>query len=286
MSVVLDDPLAAPVSEPSPLLSVGPPWHPRRCVPIGRLSDGALLAPQLLGQHWLIAGMTGTGKSTTGQSVAVFLTLCSPGTARAVVLDPKGGAEFGWLAQSGIAPSVVGADVQQACCAASGRAETEPGIIDPLIVVLIDEAAAYRRDTKHRDEFDRLLTLLAEQGRSSAISLELLTQTPSVETPLPASATTWAFGSSIAVPPGDTLRLRPATGQRANRAGTPVACPTARSTRASAWPSASRPRGALAGSAPSCWQRQNGSTRWPSPPGGARVRDDDTVQSNEPAGRR
>ena len=227
MSVVLDDPLAAPVSEPSPLLSVGPPWHPRRCVPIGRLSDGALLAPQLLGQHWLIAGMTGTGKSTTGQSVAVFLTLCSPGTARAVVLDPKGGAEFGWLAQSGIAPSVVGADVQQACaalsevvevthrrqtcCAASGRAETEPGIIDPLIVVLIDEAAAYRRDTKHRDEFDRLLTLLAEQGRSSAISLELLTQTPSVETPLPASATTWAFGSSIAVPPPDTARLRSAT---------------------------------------------------------------------------
>lgn len=181
VSVVLDDPLAAPVSEPSPLLSVGPPWHPRRCVPIGRLSDGALLAPQLLGQDWLIAGMTGTGKSTTGQSVAVFLTLCSPGTARAVVLDPKGGAEFGWLAQSGIAPSVVGADVQQACCAASGRAETEPGIIDPLIVVLIDEAAAYRRDKKHRDEFDRLLTLLAEQGRSSAISLVLLTQTPSVE---------------------------------------------------------------------------------------------------------
>ena len=190
LRVVLDDPLAAPASEPSPLLAAGAPWHPRSHVPLGRLGDGSLLAPQLLGQHWLIAGMTGTGKSTTAQSVATFLTLCSPGTAQAVVLDPKGGAEFGWLGQSGVASEVVGPDVEEACralsgvvevmhdrqakCAAAGRRETEPAIVSPLVVILIDEAAAYRRDKKHRDEFDRLLTLLAEQGRSSAISIVLL----------------------------------------------------------------------------------------------------------------
>ncbi|MDP9166181.1 MAG: FtsK/SpoIIIE domain-containing protein, partial [Actinomycetota bacterium] len=202
VSVVLDDPLAAPASEPSPLLAAGAPWHPRSGVPVGRLGDGSMLAPELLGQHWLIAGMTGTGKSTTAQSVATFLTLCSPGTAQAVVLDPKGGAEFGWLGRSGVASEVVGPEVEEACralsrvvevmhdrqarCAAAGRRDTDPGIISPLIVILIDEAAAYRRDKKHRDEFDRLLTLLAEQGRSSAISIVLLTQTPSVEN-VPAS---------------------------------------------------------------------------------------------------
>lgn len=93
-----------------------------------------------------------------------------------------------------MALDIVGPEVEQACralsnvvevmsrqaeCAAAGRRDTEPGVIDPLIVMPIDEAAAYGRDKKHSDEFDRLLTLLAEQRRSSELTIVLLTRMPS-----------------------------------------------------------------------------------------------------------
>lgn len=202
LTLTLADVLAEPLSEPSPLLLSAGNMSPSSPVPIGRCADGSLLAPRLVHQHVLVAGQTGSGKSTTVNNFMLFVLRCQPGTAELVVLDPKGGMDLGWVRHAAATRAYVDSDPaaavaaleqvvvvleeRQRWAAAAGVATIEPDLRHPMLVVVIEELASYRRDRRYREDFDRHLAVLAERGRALAITVLAVLQTPSTDN-LPSS---------------------------------------------------------------------------------------------------
>jgi S-DNA-T family DNA segregation ATPase FtsK/SpoIIIE len=165
-------------------------------VRVGVTENGARWRLPVLGQHILVAGATGAGKGSVLWSVISGL---APGVrvgwVRLLVVDPKGGMEFGrgqrlftgFACDNGentlgllrTATKVM----QQRATRLRGHTRLHtPTTAEPLIVLIVDEIAsltAYIGDRKIRDEVEKLLGLLLSQGRAVGVSVIAAVQDPS-----------------------------------------------------------------------------------------------------------
>jgi S-DNA-T family DNA segregation ATPase FtsK/SpoIIIE len=150
----------------------------------------------VLGQHILVAGATGSGKGSVLWSIIAAL---APGVrvgwVRLLVIDPKGGMEFGRGHKlfAGFAHDngdnalallrAVTTVMQQRAQRLRGHTRLHtPTTAQPLIMLIVDEIAsltAYIGDRKIRDEVEKLLGLLLSQGRAVGVSVIAAVQDPS-----------------------------------------------------------------------------------------------------------
>src|SRR6201997_1122984 len=163
---------------------------------VGATEAGKWWRLPVLGHHILVAGATGSGKGSVLWSLIAGL---APGIwagwIRVLVVDPKGGMEFGRGHKlfSGFAYDN-GHDtlellrtatkvMQQRAQRLRGHTRLHsPSVDEPLIVLIVDEIAsltAYIGDRKIRTEVEKLLGLLLSQGRAVGVSVIAAVQDPS-----------------------------------------------------------------------------------------------------------
>jgi DNA segregation ATPase FtsK/SpoIIIE, S-DNA-T family len=194
LDVLWSDPLAAPIAALPVTETVD-----LSAVPIGLREDGGLWLLRLVGNHVLVAGVTGAGKSSVLHSMAQGIApAIRDGRAQLWVIDPKGGMEFTPARpmltrfaaddQAGMARLLAQAvEVMQARSvryAAAGIRSYTPTTAEPLIVVLVDELAfltAYAPDRKFREEVQQSLNVLLSKGRAVGVCVVGALQDPSKE---------------------------------------------------------------------------------------------------------
>jgi DNA segregation ATPase FtsK/SpoIIIE, S-DNA-T family len=206
LSFLTYDPLHEPVA----------PFEPAEvpdllALPVALREDGTVYRQRVLGNHILIAGSTGGGKS--GVEWAIIHAL-SPGIRSGLVqlwgIDPKGGMEFA-MGQHLFARYCYGdvdpdaaedkkklsasyahafADVLEEAVSIMQDRQTrlrgvtrliEPSNDEPLIVVLVDELAALTAYVGDRDAKRRIrdaLQLLLSQGRAVGVTVIAALQDP------------------------------------------------------------------------------------------------------------
>jgi S-DNA-T family DNA segregation ATPase FtsK/SpoIIIE len=187
------DALATPIRLPRPArdTEVDP------CsVRVGVTDAGAWWRQPVLGQHILVAGATGSGKGSVLWSIIAAL---APGVraswVRLLVIDPKGGMEFGrgQTLFAGFAHDngedtlallrALTTVMQQRAQRLRGNTLLHtPTVAEPLIVLIFDEIAsltAYTGDRKTRAEVEQLVGLLLSQGRAVGVSVIAAVQDPS-----------------------------------------------------------------------------------------------------------
>jgi S-DNA-T family DNA segregation ATPase FtsK/SpoIIIE len=172
-------------------------------VAIGRREDGEPWRVKVLGTHMLIAGMTGAGKGSVLWSLLRGLgPEIRDGRVAVWAIDPKGGMELGpgrSLYARFAVPSLDDLDAPYERIAvlledavrvmqrrAQGLADGlvrkhVPTVLEPLIVVLIDEIAnltAYLTDRQVKDRINRALGLLLTQGRAVGVCVVGALQDP------------------------------------------------------------------------------------------------------------
>jgi S-DNA-T family DNA segregation ATPase FtsK/SpoIIIE len=150
----------------------------------------------VLGHHILVAGATGSGKGSVLWSLVAGL---APGIwagwTRVLVVDPKGGMEFGrgqklfsrFAYDNGHETvellRATTKIMQQRAQRLRGHTRLHsPSVDEPLIVLIVDEIAsltAYIGDRKIRVETEQLLGLLLSQGRAVGVSVIAAVQDPS-----------------------------------------------------------------------------------------------------------
>jgi S-DNA-T family DNA segregation ATPase FtsK/SpoIIIE len=163
---------------------------------VGVTDTGTWWRLPVLGQHILVAGATGSGKGSVLWSVIAGLAPgVRAGWVRLLVVDPKGGMEFG-RGQSLFTGFVYdNADntlgmlraathvMQQRAQRLRGHTRLHaPTAAEPLIVLIVDEIAsltAYIGDRKIRAEVEQLVGLLLSQGRAVGVSVIAAVQDPS-----------------------------------------------------------------------------------------------------------
>jgi S-DNA-T family DNA segregation ATPase FtsK/SpoIIIE len=144
----------------------------------------------------LVAGATGSGKGSVLWSIIASLAPgVRAGSVRLLVIDPKGGMEFGRGQKlfTGFAHDngehtlgllrAVTTVMQQRAQRLRGQTRLHtPTIAEPLIVLIVDEIAsltAYLGDRKTRAEVEQLLGLLLSHGRAVGVSVIAAVQDPS-----------------------------------------------------------------------------------------------------------
>jgi DNA segregation ATPase FtsK/SpoIIIE, S-DNA-T family len=187
------DALATPIRLPRPTCDTKVDLFRVR---VGVTEAGMWWRLPLLGQHILVAGATGSGKGSVLWSIIAGL---APGVlagwVRLLVLDPKGGMEFGRGQALFTAFAYDNRDKTLALLRAvttvmQRRAERlrgrtrlhAPTATEPLIVLIVDEIAsltAYVGDRKIRAEVEQLVGLLLSQGRAVGVSVIAAVQDPS-----------------------------------------------------------------------------------------------------------
>ncbi len=186
------DALAAPIRLPRPAAdtAVDP-----SSVRLGVTEAGMWWRLPVLGQHILVVGVTGSGKGSVLWSIIAALAPgVRAGWVRLLVVDPKGGMEFGRGHKlfTGFAYDngentlrvlrAVTAVMQQRAQRLRGQTRLHtPTTAEPLIVLIVDEIAsltAYIGDRKIRDEVEKLLGLLLSQGRAVGVSVIAAVQDP------------------------------------------------------------------------------------------------------------
>jgi S-DNA-T family DNA segregation ATPase FtsK/SpoIIIE len=135
--------------------------------------------------HVLIAGTTGSGKTALARSMALSLAIYNRlGEVQMVFIDPKGSG-FGPFTEPGgrlphlLRPPV--RDVHQAIFLLGELVEEmvrrdRENICQPAIVIFIDELADLMEQGGRA--MDRLMTRLAQRGRSAGLHLVACTQKP------------------------------------------------------------------------------------------------------------
>lgn len=140
--------------------------------------------------HILVAGGTGGGKSCLMNSLIMQLLCYS--NADVILLDPKGGAEFGLYekdvhgrvmrvartAQDSIAWIKTAIQIMEQRYAEMNRRGIKK-YDDNRIVVVIDEINKLMLNCK--SEFEPLVTEIAERGRAAGVHLIIATQNPCVQ---------------------------------------------------------------------------------------------------------
>jgi S-DNA-T family DNA segregation ATPase FtsK/SpoIIIE len=187
------DRLAAPIRLPRPATDTTVDPSSLR---LGATDTGAWWRLPVLGQHILVAGATGSGKGSVLWSIIAGLAPgVRAGSVRLLVIDPKGGMEFGrgqklftGFAHDNGARTLgllraVTTVMQQRAQRLRGQTRLHtPTTAEPLIVLIVDEIAsltAYIGDRKTRAEVEQLLGLLLSQGRAVGVSVSAAVQDPS-----------------------------------------------------------------------------------------------------------
>jgi S-DNA-T family DNA segregation ATPase FtsK/SpoIIIE len=187
------DPLAGPIPLPRPGTDAAVDPSSLR---LGVTEAGTWWRLAVLGQHILVAGATGSGKGSVLWSIIAALAPgVRAGSVRLLVVDPKGGMEFGRGQKlfTGFAHDngehtlgllqAVTTVMQQRAQRLRGQTRLHtPTTAEPLIVLIVDEIAsltAYIGDRKTRAEAEQLLGLLLSQGRAVGVSVIAAVQDPS-----------------------------------------------------------------------------------------------------------
>ncbi|MFD6463907.1 FtsK/SpoIIIE domain-containing protein, partial [Streptomyces roseolus] len=168
-------------------------------VPVGITENHALWLLRILYAHILLAGATGSGKGSVLWSIILGLgPAIRDGLVDLWLADPKGGVEFGrgenklFVRFATEADSILAlfTEAEQvmrerlAAMRAAGVRKHVPTPDEPLILIMLDEAAALSAytDREQQAEFRRLSGLILSQGRAAAVSLVAALQDPSKET--------------------------------------------------------------------------------------------------------
>ena len=165
-------------------------------VRVGITETGFWWRLPVLGQHILVGGATGSGKGSVLWSIVAGLAPgVRAGWVRLLVVDPKGGMEFGRGHNlfTGFAYDngddtlgllrAVTTVMQHRAQRLRGHTRLHtPTSAEPLVVLIVDEIAsltAYLGDRKTRAEAEQLLGLLLSQGRAVGVSVIAAVQDPS-----------------------------------------------------------------------------------------------------------
>lgn len=169
-----------------------------KAIEVGRREDGQPFHLGLLGNHVLVAGLTGSGKGSVLWSLILGLApAVRDGTVRIIAIDPKGGMElvagrplFHQFVPGGsneIATVLEAAVVELQARAGRLQGETRkltPTVDEPLVVVVIDEVAsltAYVQDAAIKKRIGNALSTLLSQGRAVGYCVVAATQDPRKE---------------------------------------------------------------------------------------------------------
>ncbi|WP_156371414.1 cell division protein FtsK [Nocardia arizonensis] len=154
---------------------------------IGMTEMGQPWRIRLLGNQVLVAGMMGSGKGSVVWSlIAALGPAIRDGSVVLWVIDPKGGAEFGyarrWFARfafdNGAQALAILKDAAELVQARGVlhmdrlQRHLTPTPAEPLVLVVIDEAAsltAYYSDRKIKDAISRYLGIVLTQSRAMAM---------------------------------------------------------------------------------------------------------------------
>ena len=187
------DALITPIRLPRPATDTN---VDQSSVPVGVTEAGTWWRLPVLGQHILVAGATGSAKGSVLWSIISGLAPgVRAGWVRLLVIDPKGGMEFGRGHKLFTGFAYYGGDdtlamlravttvMQQRAQRLRGRTRLHtPTAAEPLIVLIVDEIAsltAYSGDRKTRAEVEQLVGLLLSQGRAVGVSVVAAVQDPS-----------------------------------------------------------------------------------------------------------
>lgn len=168
-------------------------------VPVGVTEDHDVWRLRVLYGHILLAGAMGSGKGSVLWSLLNGLgPAIKAGLVDVWLADPKGGAEFGRgkdrlfvrfavesesiLAMLGEAVEAMRERLARMC--ETGVRKLVPSVDEPLILIIIDEAASLSAyaSREEQNEFRRLTGLLLSQGRAAGVSVVAALQDPSKET--------------------------------------------------------------------------------------------------------
>ncbi|MFD3429276.1 cell division protein FtsK [Nocardia fluminea] len=187
------------LAEPIPLPRAAPKTVDLNALPVGVTELGQPWTVRLLGNQVMVAGATGSGKGSVAWSLLAALgPAIRDGSVVVWVIDPKGGLEFGyardWFARfassSGVEALAILEDAAKLVQSRgekymTARARTiTPSVDEPLVLLLIDEAAsltAYYTDRKIRDAITRCLGVILTQSRAVAVPVVGCLQDPSKE---------------------------------------------------------------------------------------------------------
>ncbi|MFD8246936.1 hypothetical protein [Nocardia sp. NPDC059691] len=167
-------------------------------IPVGVLEDGGTWYLALLYRHLLIAGGTNAGKGGLVWAIIAGLApAIASGLVELWVADPKGGMEFGRgkalltrfeYTDEGIVAMMADAEAlmleRAARCMEAGIEKHVPTVDEPLIVIIVDEAAAMTSyaEPDAMKKFDRHYGKLLTQGRAPGICVITCVQDPSKDT--------------------------------------------------------------------------------------------------------
>ncbi|WP_227985628.1 FtsK/SpoIIIE domain-containing protein [Nocardia spumae] len=153
-------------------------------VPVGVREDGTPWLLRILYSHILLAGATGSGKGSVLWSILAGLgPAIKAGFVDVWMADPKGGVEFGrgenrLFVRFAVDASTILAMLREAVTEmderlarmrAAGVRKLVPSPDEPLIVIVIDEAASLSSyaDRDEQNEFRRLTGMLQSKGRAA-----------------------------------------------------------------------------------------------------------------------
>jgi DNA segregation ATPase FtsK/SpoIIIE, S-DNA-T family len=167
-------------------------------IPIGRKEDGERMTLKILGNHTLMIGRSGSGKSgTLWMIIHGLATMVRDGLVQIWAIDPKGGMELG--IGRGMFTKFADSDpyktvqmLQEAVGLMRARQKKfkddrkrkihSPTLDDPVIVIIIDEIlslmSAMQTDTDMAKDIYKNLWLLLTQGRAVGIVVIAAAQNP------------------------------------------------------------------------------------------------------------
>jgi S-DNA-T family DNA segregation ATPase FtsK/SpoIIIE len=162
-------------------------------VVLGRTEDGGAFSIRL-GVHTLVAGATGAGKASAVHGLLIGLgPAIRAGVVQVHGIDLKGGMELGMgrpcLTRCATTPGEAAVVLEDAAAAMAARAGRLAGHtrthaaspLDPLVVVLVDELAAYLTDRDLKNRAATALSLLLSQGRAVGYTVVACLQDPRKE---------------------------------------------------------------------------------------------------------
>jgi S-DNA-T family DNA segregation ATPase FtsK/SpoIIIE len=175
------------------------PWDSElvdlRAVPLGEDEYGAVWSEPLIGQHWFVAGATGSGKGSLAHApLRAVAPMIRDGLVRPWLVDPKRMelAKAQPLAHRYAAEPddcvelatqfVEDMQATQRRLAAQGARKFTPTRETPLNLLVMDELAALMAFGDHARTWRRLLTEIGTQGRATGHSMLGYVQEPSKDT--------------------------------------------------------------------------------------------------------